>query len=476
MSEPFISLQDFIPALSPRFEAPRHLRPMTDQFERIARGAVVKEVTSVPPRKGKTEALKHGGVWLLAQNPELQICYASYSARIAEKKSRSMRELARRAGVPLDPDASSRADWRTGVEDGGVWATSPGGAITGEGFNVIVLDDLIRGRAEAESATARDRIRGWFTMDVLTRLEPGGSVILNGTRWHPDDPAGFAIGLGWPYINLQAITPEGESLWPERWPLDELIKLREELGGVDGYEWQSLYCGNPRARGDAVFNDVHFYDELPDGVQAMQDVIGLDYAYSSSKSADWSTAVVLTRIGDTYYVREVVRVREEPAAFRARVKQLVARYPKARLKAYVAGTERGIIEFFGEAGLHVQTEPASVDKFTRAIPAAAAWNSGKIMVPREAPWLNAFVSELAGFTGVNDPHDDQVDALAAAYVLSKRGGVLAYSKHGRELRRLKQALRPRDIGSAGGRDPMLETGQQYSRRLDREERGGGWSW
>jgi hypothetical protein len=221
-------------------------------FQRIARGEEVRAVVNVPPRFGTTETLGFGMTWLLAQRPDLQIIYASYAQRIAEKKSRKVRELAGRAGVPLAVDSKSKSDWRTGVEDGGLWATSIEGSITGEGAHLLICDDLIKGRAEAESAAVRERAHDWLISDALTRLEPDGSVILNMTRWHPEDPAGHAIALGWEHINLQAITPEGESLWPGRWPLERLLEIRETMGGAGGYEWESLYMGNPRARGSRV--------------------------------------------------------------------------------------------------------------------------------------------------------------------------------------------------------------------------------
>src|SRR5476651_809016 len=98
MSKPFLSLADFVPKLSRKFMRPDHLKPLIDVFERIAMGERVRAVVSVPPRHSKTETLLHGIAWMLLQNPEYQICYCSYAARIAEKKSRRARELAKKAG------------------------------------------------------------------------------------------------------------------------------------------------------------------------------------------------------------------------------------------------------------------------------------------------------------------------------------------------------------------------------------------
>jgi len=415
VSAEFIDLLDFMPALSPKFEAPRHLQPIADLFERIARGEPVRAVTNVPPRFGKTELILHGGAWLLLQRPSLQLGYASHGQRIAEKKSRRMRELARRAGVPLANDSKSRSDWRTGDDEGGCWATSPSGAVTGEGFDVLVLDDLTPGRAAAESSASRERINEWLIADALTRLEPGGSCILNQTRWHPDDPAGRALALGWEHVNLQALDDEDRSLWPERWSSEQLKATRETMGGPDGYEWCSLYMGNPRGRGARVFGDVHTYDPLELTSVPARISIGLDFAYSTRTSADWSVAVVLAEVNGAFFVLDVIRSHDEPRVFRSRVQLLRETHPRAQVCAYAASTEMGGIEFIRDGGVPIDGRVATVDKFSRAIRVAAAWNTGRIFLPRSAPWLDAFVSELCGFTGVKDRHDDQVDALAAAF-------------------------------------------------------------
>jgi predicted phage terminase large subunit-like protein len=171
--------------------------------------------------------------------------------------------------------------------------------------------------------------------------------------------------------------------------------------------------GNPRGRGSRVFGDVHHYDVLPPAGAKI--CIGVDFAYSTRTSADWSVAVVVAESGGAFYVLDVVRVRAEPREFRERVRLLAATYPGASVCAYAAATERGGIEFFRDGGLDIDGRTATADKFSRAIPTAAAWNTGKILLPRSTPWLTSFVSEVCGFTGVKDRHDDQVDALAAAF-------------------------------------------------------------
>ncbi len=167
-------LLEYIAELSPRYVPPRHLAQFIARLER-ARLEPLRLVVSLPPRHAKTETILHGGAWHLAQDPGMQIVYASYAARLAEKKSRKMRELAHRAGVPIAGDASSRSDWRTGIADGGVWATGVEGALTGEGADLVIVDDPHKDRVSAESAVQRQAVFDWFNDVVMTRLEPGAS-------------------------------------------------------------------------------------------------------------------------------------------------------------------------------------------------------------------------------------------------------------------------------------------------------------
>jgi len=369
-----ISLMKFIPKLTPRFTEPTHLAPMVDVIERIRRGEEVECGISVPPRHEKTETLKHAIALLLLERPALRVGLVQYSQTAVEKRSREIRDLFIRAGGHVDAGASSRRDWRTGVEEGGLWATSPGGPVTGEGFDLIGIDDAVKDRATAESAVERDRLWWWWTDTMSTRREPGCSVIVTGTRWHTDDLPGRMISAGMEWITLPAIDGEGRALCPQRFNLQALEKIRTTLGQ---YGWSSLYLGEPFARGGAVFKDAHYCDpaDIPSTVLIS---IGVDFAYSTRTRADYSVAVVLAYAEGKYHVLDVM---------------------------HALSTET----------LDLEALPATADKFTRCQPAAAAWCAGKIMLPRQAPWLEAFVSEIVGFTGVGDRNDDQVDALAAAF-------------------------------------------------------------
>lgn len=415
------SLLEFIPASSKRYARPRHLQPILDLVERSKRERVLA-VVSAPPRHGKSEALIHAIPYLLLDDPKRQIAYIGYAQRFAEKKSRKARDIARRVGVPLAEDSRAKADWRTGVEDGGLWATSIGGALTGEGFHTMLVDDPVKDRKTAESPVYREHAYEWFNDTAFTRLEPKGSCIVVQTRWHVDDLAGRLIKDGWENVCLPALDDAGRALWPERFSAEALLAIKEQLGE---YGWASLYQGRPFPRGGAVFKDAWYSEGALPG--RFRIAIGADFAYSANKRADYSTIVVLAECDGFIYVLDVYREQVESPQHAAALREVQSIYG-VPVHAFIAGTEKGVVSFMAQAGVNVTAMHAGEDKFARAQPVAAAWNAEKVLIqcvrrrlkdgaevwmpPR---WAEPFITEVCGFTGVRDPNDDQVDALAAAF-------------------------------------------------------------
>lgn len=406
----------FIPHLSPQYMPPVHLAPLLRRFELAIDGVPQRVCCSAPPRHGKTESVLHVPAFALRRRPDMRFAYATYADRLSRSKSRKARALAASAGVRLESDALN--EWRT-PEGGGLLAGGVGGPLTGHGVDVLIVDDPIKNRLEAESVTYRERLVDWWRDVAATRIEPGGSAFVFMTRWHPDDLVGQLVREGFEYINLPAVSEDNAPLWPERWPLDALESRRKEVGE---YTWSSLYQGQPRPRGGRVFGDVHLTREVP-GVY--RKAVGLDVAYTAKTSSDYSCVVTMacvrgaahddgTRAPDTYYVLDVLRLQVPPPALMERLRLVRTAHPTASWRWYASGTEEGAGAFLRNV-LPLRTMAPRGDKFVRAQPVAAAWNAGRVLVPEGAPWASAFVSELAAFTGVNDAHDDQVDALAAAY-------------------------------------------------------------
>jgi predicted phage terminase large subunit-like protein len=411
--------------LSPKYMAPMHLAPLLDVCHRIVAGEQVKVVVHTPPRHGKTETLLHFISWVLRQRPDWTVGYSSYNADITSSKSRVALALAQLAGIPLV--ATGVEEWRT-PHRGGCLAKGIGQGLTGQGLNIGIIDDPVKDRLQAESATYRSRVWDWFTDVFMTRLEPGGSVIVNMARWHPDDLAGRLVTeKGWRYICLPAINEKGEALWPERWPVADLLGKKEVIGA---FSFESLFQGQPRPRGGSVFGDPWAYEKLPDGPR--RTALGLDFAYTAKTSSDYSTIVVMAVVAGYYYVLDVLRVQTRAPQFIELIRTYRNKYPGAKMRWYAAGTELGAADFIRDPlrdassssvrniapGLPIEVIAPRGDKFVRAIPYAAAWNAGRILLPEDSTahrWVNDYILEHTQFTGVEDAHDDQIDAAVAAF-------------------------------------------------------------
>lgn len=410
------TIAGYIHSLTPRYERPIHLGPLSQRLEQIPNGKPLRLVVHTPPRHGKTESLLHFIPWLLERRPEWTVGYSSYSADITQSKARVALQLCKDAGIPLVVDniTESRTPQR-----GGFLARGVGEGLTGQGLNIALVDDPVKDRVAAESKLKRESTKAWFRDVLMTRVEPGGSVIVNMARWHPDDLAGFCIKeLGWEYLCLPAIDDESNALWPSRWPVDALQARRQEVGE---YTWESLYQGRPRPRGTSVFQDAYLYETLPSRFRVG---IGLDLSYSAKTSSDYSVAVVMAECDKTFYLLEILRRQVRAPDFLDAIRPLKLKYPSARWRWYAAGTEQGTGDFFNKEArddkLRIQMLAPKGDKFTRSIPYSAAWNDKRVLLPENAagsPWLSDFLEEHAAFTGINDEHDDIVDAAVAAFDL-----------------------------------------------------------
>lgn len=430
-----LPLLEFVPAINPRFERPEHLAPMAAELE-LASEQSCEVCCSAPPQHGKSELIFAAIARYMLRHPERRNAYASYSATIAERKSRLIREYCQRAGVQLDPSTQAADYWRT-AQGGSLIATGVGGPLTSEGIDgLLVIDDPHKNRQEAESALRRHVVHDWLTSTAYSRKHPGASVIVNHTRWHEDDVIGRLLSnTDDPVrsVSLQAINASGEALWPARRPLEWLQKMHARIGD---YDWESLYQQNPRPRGAKVFRDAHFYTERP---ARMRVSIGVDCAYTASTRADRSVAVVLGECESLFYVLQVWSDQVEAPAFARILRGLTIAWPGAPMLWYGAGPEKGIADYLNDEGVPLLFESATTDKFVRAQPAAGAWNRGDILIPgedlergiRTPEWVQDFMGVVLGFTGVKDLRDDEVDALAAAYDLLAGGmGIVQTSARG----------------------------------------------
>lgn len=444
ISEPLPDLMEWIPQVSPTLMSPMHLLEAAERLQYFDT-VPFEFVFSVPPRHGKTVLVLHFIVWALRKDPTLKIAYVSYAANQAEDMGADALKIAHRAGLELTRE--TRGAWET-AQGGKVHWVGVGGALTGKGYQIVLVDDPVKNRVEAESPVHRERAWSFFRSDLYTRLEAGGreravqpSIGVIQTRWHDDDLAG-RLSRGdedeevepWATINIPAIrhedTDHEEALCEALVPLRRLHKIRSRVGP---YAWSSLYQGHPMPPGSTVFGDPTFFASEPLNYRS---AIGVDLAYTAKTKSDFSVAVTMVRDAgtDDYYVVRCRRKQVRSPEFKEELLLAQSEHPRAEMRIYAAGTETGACDFLRRADVDAQGRirpgvplavlPPIGDKFTRSIPFAAAWNGMRVRIP--APelvtanpgkygWVNDYLDELKVFTGTKDAKDDQVDASSSAY-------------------------------------------------------------
>ena len=397
-----------------------------------ARG-VGRAMIFMPPRHSKTKHVSHFfPAWMLSVAPHLRLITASYGATLAHRNSRFVRNLvaspeysAAYPGVRLSDDTASVNEWDIAEIGGGLIAAGVGGGLTGHGANLIIIDDVVKSRAEAESPTYRQRVKDWYDNDLLTRLEePGGAIILMMTRWHTDDLAGYLLESDdrWHVLSLPALAGEddpigrapGEALWADRYTVDILAERRARMGE---YAFASLYQQTPLPPGGRLFDTgkIEVIDYAPECKQVVR---FYDLAVTAKKHSDYTAGMKLGLMADEslvildmYRVQKIMPDVERDIVQNAHID---GREVRIRFEAEKAGIVQldYLLRNADMQGYTLDATPPEGDKFTRAQPVASRVNGGMIKMVR-AQWNRALLDELAVFP--SGEHDDQVDAFSGAY-------------------------------------------------------------
>ena len=175
------------------------------------------------------------------------------------------------------------------MQGGTYSAVGAGGAITGRGAHLLIIDDPIKGREDAESEVQRKNLIEWYKSVAYTRLQPGGKIIIIQTRWHQDDLAGHILNESkedWKILDLPAIDSKGNALWPEAYPIEALEKIKSTVGQR---VWSALYQQQPAGdEGSIIKRDwwnIYPEDKIPTLSYVLQ---SYDTAFSTKSSADFS--------------------------------------------------------------------------------------------------------------------------------------------------------------------------------------------
>lgn len=425
-----------------RYEATKFHEEVAKALEAVARGEITQLIFCMPPRHGKTElATKRLAAWYSGKFPEQDIAVASYSDTMAHDMGADTRAIMAtpqfRQVFPahrLRRGGNAKDNIQT-VAGGRVIFVGRGGALTGRGANLLLIDDLFKDHEEARSQTIRDLAWNWFTKVAMTRRMGKKLVVITMTRWHSDDIIGRltdpenpnypgrAEAMKWKIIRLPAIAEEndvlgrkeGEALWPERYDLDFLLSQQR----LDPLGFAALYQQRPTVADGVLFRreTIQFYtrDSLPD---TLRYYCASDFALGTGQRHD---STVHLKVGidkqDNIYIVDCFWAKVDSAAS----VEAVLAMAEGKQPPLLWWAERGHIsksigpflyKRMHETGTHinlVEVTPIG-DKEQRAQSIAARVAMGKVYFPKDAVWTEKAINELLAFP--NGTHDDFVDALA----------------------------------------------------------------
>lgn len=437
------SLTTFAETMMPSYQAAACHRLLARKLEDCLAGKTRRLCISLPPRFGKSQlASVLFPAWALTKNPQLQVIQASYSSELSEEFSQKAKRVlesevyAQLFRPILDPAVDRARQWAT-TAGGEYFSTGVGAGGLGRGADLLICDDLIKGRDEADSATMRDRLWSWFSSTAMTRLSPNGVAIIIGSRWGEEDLIGrlLAKNLGFEMLAMEAIceSPEtdplhraaGESLWPERWPVARLEELKAQLGPR---EWNSHYQARPAPPGGNFVDvrNVKFIDR--DKVPAdLTQARGWDLALGVQRSNDWSAGARggIDREGNLI-ITDMNRARRPWAAQKEMIIALAkmegGRVGIETVSAWAIAADEIRAALSGFAV--VKNIPAVTSKEARAYPWLSKVDTGNLFLVR-APWNSDFLHELEQFpTGA---HDDQVDAVSLLWEMVRKRQTMVFA-------------------------------------------------
>jgi predicted phage terminase large subunit-like protein len=431
-------LIDWVAEKAPELERFEYFRPYAEAFEQ-AIGGSLRVAFAAPPQHGKTLLSLWGLLWLARFFPGYRHAYVTYNETRADDVAKDFRRLADQAGIGWSGTLDTvELDGGTTVKFTSVKGTLTGYAIDG----LCLIDDPIKGQRESRSATVRRDVVAWWKTEARTRRHPGTSYITMATRWHIADLPGHLIkDESWSYLNFKAIAEPDNSTGKNdidadgrilsdpihRKPGESLSPLKPpeffERERKDLFWWASMYQGQPMPDGGARFQTPTRYTQLP--LNGYREGWGVDLAYTAKTSANYSVCIAgrMTLGPDLnaekkprarLYLTDCQRKQVDAPAFTLTLKSMTAG-KRGPMRWYCATSEKGAGQFVKDKISTFEIKLATADKLVRATPVAAAWNRGDVLVPVEAPWLEDLLDEVLSFTGINDPHDDQVDALAALW-------------------------------------------------------------
>jgi len=441
------NFMEFVHKVWPSFISGRHHAKMARAFERVARGELKRLIINMPPRHTKSEFASYLlPAWFLGNYPGKKVIQTSHTAELAVGFGRKVRNLVDQesykavfSGVELQADSKAAGRWATNA-GGDYFAIGVGGAVTGKGADLLIIDDP---HSEQEAALAEinpdiyDKTYEWYTSGPRQRLQPGGAIVVVMTRWSKRDLTGQVLksaaqrgGDEWEVIEFPALLPSGNPLWPEFWSLKELSALKEELPNS---KWQAQYQQNPTSEVSAIVKREWWQVwEKEDPPSCEFTLMAWDTAFEKSQRADYSA---LTTWGVFYHPDDtgisqaniiLLNAFRERMEFPRLKQEAIDQYKEWEPDSVIIEKKASgapLIYEMRAMGIPVQefTPSKGNDKISRLNAVSDLFASGRVWAPN-TQWAEEVIDEVASFP--SGEHDDYVDSVSLALMRFRKGGYL----------------------------------------------------
>ena len=425
----------------------KHHEIMADAFERVAKGDLKRLIINMPPRHTKSEFASYLlPAWFLGRFPDKKIIQTAHTAELAVGFGRKVRNLVNSKDykevfpdVSLQSDSKAAGRWNTN-KGGEYFAIGVGGAVTGKGADLLIIDDP---HSEQEGASADinvfNRTYEWYTSGPRQRLQPNGSIVVVMTRWHNKDLTGQVVDASikrggadqWEVIELPAIMLSGSPLWAEFWKMEELQALKAELPNS---KWMAQYQQDPTSEEGALVKREWW--QIWEGREPPQCefvIQSWDTAFMKNQRADFSACTTW----GVFYLEDdggmlapnliLLDAYKERLEFPELKKMAMEKYKAYTPDAFIVEAKAAGMPLIFELramGIPVQeyTPSRGNDKISRVNAVSDLFASGVVWCP-ETRWAEETMEEFAGFP--NMEHDDLVDSTTQALLRFRQGGFVS---------------------------------------------------
>ena len=441
------NFMDFAHKVWPNFIDGAHHAKMAAAFEKVARGECKRLIINMPPRHTKSEFASYLlPAWFLGKFPQKKVIQTSHTAELAVGFGRKVRNLVDSdvyksifPSLGLQADSKAAGRWATN-QGGDYFAIGIGGAVTGKGADILIIDDP---HSEQEAALAEtnsevyDKTYEWYTSGPRQRLQPGGSIIIVMTRWSKKDLTGKVIkadaqrgGEGWEVIEFPAILDSGRALWPEFWDIAELEALKNELPNS---KWMAQYMQNPTSEVSAIVKREWWQIwEHEDPPMCEFTIQSWDTAFLKTERSDycacttWGVFYQENNVGITVPHIILLNSFKERMEFPELKQSAFEHYKEWEPDALIVEAKASgapLVFELRARGIPVQeyTPSKGSDKIARLNAVADMFASGRVWVPATS-WAEELVEEVASFP--SGEHDDLVDSMTQALLRFRRGGFI----------------------------------------------------